>query len=78
MFQSQQKYTGTEYTPTVTLLLAAFVVAPLILFFSRPISLMSVLMACVFSGMCLMAARVTWKHANLTIPSIESPVTPSK
>lgn len=68
MFDSQQKYTGTQYTTTVALLVAAFVMSPAILLASGPVSYGSAIGA---SVLCIVLARVTWqRQSRLSIPSI--------
>lgn len=79
MFASHQKYTGTQYTMTIALLLMAFVFSPVVLLVSRPVEYLSVSLAIVCSALCAGFAWINWKkHSELTIPSIEAPNTRSK
>lgn len=71
MFDSQQKYTGTRYTMTVTLLIVAFIMSPVALMASRPLGYVSVALALACSVVCSAMAWINWRnHSELTIPSI--------
>jgi hypothetical protein len=74
MFNSHQKPTGTQYTMTVALLIAAVIISPTVLILSSPIGYVSAALALVFSMSCIAFAWVNWtKYSQLTIPSIETP-----
>ena len=71
MIKSHQKYTGTQYTMTVALLIVAFIFSPAVLMVSRPLGYVSVSLALACSALCVILAWVNWKrHSELTIPSI--------
>jgi hypothetical protein len=71
MFDSNQKSTGTGYTPTVALLVVAFVVSPIVLIMSRPLGYVSVSLAIGCSVSCATLAWVNWKRSSqISIPSI--------
>jgi hypothetical protein len=71
LFDSQQKYTGTRYTMTVTLLIVAFIMSPVALMASRPLGYVSVGLALACSVVCSAMAWFNWRnHSELTIPSI--------
>ena len=71
MIKSHQKYTGTQYTMTVALLIVAFIFSPAVLMVSRPLGYVSVSLALTCSALCVILAWVNWrKHSELTIPSI--------
>lgn len=71
MFQTHQKYTGTRYTATVASLLGAFIFVPVVLISYREFSFVSISLASLSSAACLGLAWVSWKHSELTIPTIE-------
>jgi hypothetical protein len=67
----QQKPTGTQYTMTVALLVAAFVFSPAALLVSRPNGYGFLSLALIFSSLCVILAWINWKrNSELTIPSI--------
>ena len=78
-FDSHQKYTGTEYTTTVTLLVLSLM-SPVFLIVSSPFGYLSVSIALASSALCGAVAWLSWKNrSNLTIPSlIEAPYARSK
>jgi len=74
MLETQQKYAGTRYTPTVALLVVAFVFTPAILMLSRPFGYIAPSLAVVCSASCVVFAWINWNwHSELTIPSMTSP-----
>jgi hypothetical protein len=74
MFDPHQKLTGTQYTTTAALAIAAGVFSPAVLVLSRPFGQASISLAVAFSSMCLALAWLSWrKRSRLTIPSIETP-----
>lgn len=73
MFESHQKFKGTQYTTTVALLLAAFLFGPAILIVSGPAGYLSIALMLAWSAVCAGLAWLSWtKHSRLTIPSIET------
>jgi hypothetical protein len=69
---SQQKFTGREYTTTVAWLAVAVLFIPATVFAVRP-GYIALSVALVCSMVCLAMAWVTWKRSSrLTIPSITS------
>ena len=77
MLDFQQNYTGTPYTMTAALLVAAFVMIPLILMAAGPVGYRSAAWAASASIVCVFLARSNWgRHSQLTIPSTLRPVTP--
>ena len=71
MFETNQQNTGTQYTATVALLVAAFIFSPALLILSRPFGYVSVVVAVVGSALCIVLAWLQWtKHSQLTIPSV--------
>lgn len=74
MLDPHQKPTGTRYTTTAALAIAAAVFSPVVLVLSRPFGQASISLAIAFSAVCLALAWLSWwKYSRLTIPSIESP-----
>ena len=71
MSQNQQKYTGTQYAPTAAALIGGLIFTPAVVFASRPFGYPSVLFALLCSLCCLGAAWLSWKKAELTVPTIE-------
>lgn len=79
MFDPHQKLTGTQYTTTAALAIAAALFSPIVLVLSRPFGHASISVAIVFSAACLGLAWLYWKkYSRLTIPSIETPPSKSK
>ena len=75
MFDSHQRFTGTQYTMTVALLIVAFIFSPAAVIVSRPSGYVSVSLALA----CSAFAWFNWKrYSQLTIPSIENPHARSK
>ena len=73
MLDSHQKFTGTQYTGTVALLILAVIFIPAILMMSGPPGSVSISLASICSALCLGFAWRNWKiHSRLTIPSLES------
>lgn len=71
MFDTSQKSTGTGYTATVALLVAAFIFSPAVLIVTRPFGYLSISLAVACSALCVTLAWITWKRAShLTMPSI--------
>lgn len=71
MISSNQKSTGTDYTPTVALLVAAFVFSPVVLLVSLPFGHDSVYLALACSALCAALAYASWtKYSNLTLASV--------
>jgi hypothetical protein len=74
MLDAHQKLTGTRYTATAALAIAAAVFSPAVLVLSRPFGQASVTLAVGFSAACLALAWLYWsKYSRLTIPSIATP-----
>lgn len=74
MLDPHQKPTGTRYTTTAALAVAAAVFSPVVLVLSRPFGQASISLAIAFSAVCLALAWLSWwKYSRLTIPSIELP-----
>lgn len=74
MLDPHQKLTGTRYTTTAALAIAAAVFSPVVLVLSRPFGQASISLAIGFSVVCLALAWLLWrKNSRLTIPSIETP-----
>ncbi|MBE0659140.1 MAG: hypothetical protein IH602_15705 [Bryobacteraceae bacterium] len=74
MLESHQKLTGTRYTATAALAIAASVFSPAVLVLSRPFGQASIALAIGFSAACLALAWFHWRnHSRLTIPSFETP-----
>lgn len=72
MFDPHQKLTGTRYTTTAALAIAAAFFSPIVLVLSRPFGQASIMIATVFSTACLALAWLYWKkYSRLTIPSLE-------
>ena len=79
MLETNQKSTGTQYTGTAALLIAAFIFSPAALILSRPVGYLSVFLAVASSGLCIILAWVNWKkHSQLTMPSLETSDSRSK
>lgn len=72
MFQTNQKPSGQDYTATVAFVVIAVAVSPALLLLSHPFGVMHVLAASVLSAVSLAVARNSWKHSELTIPTMES------
>ncbi len=71
MLDSQQKSTGTGYTSAGALLVAAFILSPVVLIVSRPFAYASVFLAIGCSAICVAFAWINWKKGSrLSIPSI--------
>lgn len=71
MFDASQKSTGTGYTTTATFLIAAFIISPAALFFSRPLGFVSVSLSVACSVLCIAFAWFIWrKYSQLSMPSI--------
>lgn len=71
MFDTHQRYTGTQYTATVALLVMAFVATPAAMLLSRPLGYGSACLAVAFSLFCCAWARRQWmRQSELTIPSL--------
>jgi len=71
MFDSSQKSTGTEYTPTIALLAVAFVFVPAVLLATNSWGYMALSLATVCSTACVGLAWLKWKKSSqLFIPSI--------
>jgi hypothetical protein len=74
MFETSQKFTGTQYTATVALVAAAVIASPAVLLMSSPLGPVSYSIAVGCSGVCLVLAWFNWKrNSRLTMPSIEAP-----
>lgn len=73
MFDPSQKFTGTDYTVTVALLVAGLVFIPAVLFISsRPVGYLPFSLATACSVICFALAWASWRRTSrLTIPSIE-------
>lgn len=70
MFDPCRKPTGTAYTPTVALLLLAFIFSPAVLFASRPFGYLSIFLALTCSALCVSLAWFSWKKSQPFISSI--------
>ena len=71
MANSHRKYTGTDYTWTVALLVVAFAFCPVVLLVTRPFEDDSISLAIAFSVACGALAHMKWKHSSeLTISSL--------
>jgi hypothetical protein len=73
MFDECKKTTGTHYTATAALLVGAFIFNPAILSLSRPVDILSMSLAAVWSIACVTMAWLSWKRSsqffNLSIVS---------
>lgn len=70
MFAPQEKFAGTDYTTTVSLLSVAIIASVAMLYLTRPVSVLSISVAASFSAACVWFAWRNWKkHSQLTIPS---------
>lgn len=79
MLNRQQKYAGTRYTITVTMLVVACVISPALLLLSRPSGYVAPSVALACSAFFGVLAFLHWKrYSELTIPSITSPSLRSK
>lgn len=65
-----RRLTGTTYTATVALVIAALVFSPAVLFMSGRQHYGSVFIAFLFSVLCLVLAWFSWTRSQLTIASI--------
>lgn len=65
-----RRFTGTTYTATVALIVAALVFSPAVLIMSGRPHYGSISIAFVFSLVCLVLAWFSWTRAQLTIASI--------
>ena len=77
MLDSHQTYSGTRYTRTFVLVIAASVASPLALLVSRTTSYVSILDA--FSILCGAFGWVRWQeYSELTVPSLSEQPTRAK
>jgi hypothetical protein len=72
LFVSSRKATGTSYTATVALIVAALIFSPVLLLMSGRTGYGSILVAFAFSVICLLLAWFKWNRSQLTIASIHS------
>lgn len=71
MLSSSQRYSGTNYTTTCTLLVLALVVVPVVLFASSPFGGIAVSMAALATAACLGFAWRSWRQTSeLSVPTI--------
>ena len=71
MFDSHQEYTGTQYTPTVALLVVAFVFCPAVLMLSRPFGSVLLITVLGCTVLCATLAWFSWKKlSRRTLASI--------
>lgn len=71
MLSSSQRYSGTNYTTTCTLLVLALIVVPVVLFASSPNGQIAVSTAAVVTALCLGFAWRSWRRTSeLSVPTI--------
>ena len=70
MFASSRKSTGTNYTVTAALVIAALFFSPAVLLVSGQRGYGSISVAFVCSAICLALAWFSWTRSQLTIASI--------
>jgi hypothetical protein len=75
MLSNSERYSGTNYTTTAALLLAAFVVDPVLLYVSWPVDDGTMILALGGALALVGLAWRSWRNASeLSVPTISAPV----